>query len=175
MPLIVAIIVGRIVWTVSKRCLTDYEWDLENGIFVAGLYSFIFGLLSSLVIAVLFYPSIKVGHTKIGEYDLIPISADNKFAIIDEASFNFNFIYDNNGSTTHVYTNKSNDIHIHEIQEDEVCHVSISTEFKYNTLYTHLLLFPYAFAWDISPDKKMIYDVYINPTNILITKEEASN
>ena len=162
------------MWTLSNRCMTDYERDLEDGIFVVGLYSFMLGLLSSLIVAVLLYPSIKVGHTEIGEYDLIPISADNKFAIIDVAGVNLNFIYDNNGSPTHVYTNKSNDIHIHEIQEDEVCHVSISTEFKYNTLYTHLLLFPYAFAWDISPDKKMIYDVYINPTNILITKEEAS-
>ena len=163
------------MWTVLNRCLTDYERDFENGIFVAGLYSFILGLLSSLVIVVLFYPSIKVGNKQIGEYDLITVSSDNKYVMSDISAGNFNFVYDNDGTPTHVTSTKNNQINIHEIKETEVGYVTKSINYKYNTLYTHLLLFPYAFAWDITPEKKMVYDVYINPTNILITKEEASN
>lgn len=176
MPLIVAIIVGRVVWVIYQRNLTDYDRKFTDDEFFAGFLSFMLGLLASILIVPFLTSNIKIGYTQNGEYDLLAISSDNKFIMYDIDGNNFNFVYDDNGTPTHISTTKTNRIiRIHQIKETEVGYVNISKEYKYNTLYTHLLLFPYSLIWDISPEEKMIYDVHINPANILITKEEASN
>lgn len=175
MPLIVAIIVGRAILVIGKRNLTEFDKKYTDNEFMIGLYSVMLGLLASALILATFSSSIKIGYKQIGEYNLIAASSDNKYVMSDISTGNFDFVYDNDGTPTHVTSTKTNQLNIHKIKETEVGYVIKSTKYKYNTLYTHLLLFPYSFVWDFYPEEEMIYNVYINPTNILITKEEASN